>query len=357
MDEKIPPPPPPDKERPFLPGLKGAGHPGPALVKEVLKEESSSEKNRVRAPRNRTIELVDEDRVRLRPLLIKEAPSEGFITPPEGIIQGDSTFFADHLPRGFVDLLILDPPYNLNKTFVDMKFSKQSVGDYTLWLDKVISSFKPLLKPAASIYICGDWLSSASIFEVASSHFVVRNRVTWEREKGRGAAANWKNASEDIWFCTMSKDYTFNVEAVKLRRKVIAPYRNGDGTPKDWEDSESGNFRDTHPSNLWTDITIPFWSMPENTDHPTQKSEKLIAKLLLASSRERDFVFDPFLGSGTTSVVAKKLGRRCLGIEFNEEYCLLALRRLELAEDYKDIQGFTDGVFWERNTLALQQKL
>ena len=70
-----------------------------------------------------------------------------------------------------------------------------------------------------------------------------------------------------------------------------------------------GNFRDTHPSNLWTDISVPFWSMPENTDHPTQKAEKLIAKLVLASTNPGDFVFDPFLGSGTSSVVAKKLGK------------------------------------------------
>jgi site-specific DNA-methyltransferase (adenine-specific) len=309
-----------------------------------------------RAPQNRTLELSDEDRNRLRPFLIKEAPEGGFTEALSGTIHGDCNLFTQSLPRGFVDLLILDPPYNLNKTFVDLKFSKRTVDDYTDWLDNVISSMKPLLKAAASVYICSDWLSSASIFKVASSHFTVRNRITWEREKGRGATSNWKNSSEDIWFCTMSEDYTFNVNAVKLRRKVIAPYRNGDGTPKDWETSDGGNFRDTHPSNLWTDITIPFWSMPENTDHPTQKSEKLIAKLVLASSNEGDFVFDPFLGSGTTSVVAKKLGRRYLGIELNEEFCLLALRRLEIAEECKDIQGFTDGVFWERNTHSLQQK-
>jgi site-specific DNA-methyltransferase (adenine-specific) len=309
-----------------------------------------------RAARNRTLELSDEDRNRLRPLLIREVAAGSFTEPPTGTIHGDSILLAKSLPHSFVDLLILDPPYNLNKTFVDLKFSRRAVDDYSHWLDNVISSIKPLLKATASVYICGDWLSSASIFEAASSHFTVRNRITWEREKGRGATSNWKNSSEDIWFCTMSQSYTFNVNAVKLRRKVIAPYRNGDGTPKDWQTREEGNFRDTHPSNFWTDITIPFWSMPENTDHPTQKSEKLLAKLVLASSNQGDFVFDPFLGSGTTSVVAKKLGRRHLGIELNEEYCLLALRRLELAEECKDIQGLTNGVFWERNTLALQQK-
>ena len=209
----------------------------------------------------------------------------------------------------------------------------------------------PLAKPTATVYICGDWLTSASIFTAASARLKVRNRITWEREKGRGAKTNWKNSSEDIWFCTVGDRYTFNVDAVKLRRRVIAPYRNGDGTPKDWAETEHGNFRDTHPSNLWTDITIPFWSMPENTDHPTQKSEKLIAKLILASTNPGDLVLDPFLGSGTSSVVARKLGRDYIGIEAEEEYALLAEKRLSMADESPAIQGYAEGVFWERNTL------
>jgi site-specific DNA-methyltransferase (adenine-specific) len=186
-------------------------------------------------------------------------------------------------------------------------------------------------------------------------HVIVRNRITWEREKGRGAKANWKNASEDIWFCTVSDDYYFTVEAVKLKRKVIAPYKEN-GLPKDWEETHAGDFRLTHPSNLWTDLTVPFWSMPENTDHPTQKPEKLIAKLILASSREGDFVFDPFLGSGTTAAVSKKLGRNFLGVELDEAYACWAAKRVELAERDKSIQGYSGGVFWERNTLNIQTR-
>ena len=312
--------------------------------------------NKKRAPMNRTLTLDEQDRSRLASRILTNLPSEPFLSPPVGTIQGNCLDVAKLMPHGFVDLLVLDPPYNLNKSFNGRKFSRRTVDEYTDWLDQVIATLKPLLKETASIYICGDWLSSASIFQVASSHFIVQNRITWEREKGRGAKTNWKNSSEDIWFCTMSSSYTFNVGDVKLRRKVIAPYRNGDGTPKDWESTKAGNFRDTHPSNIWTDITIPFWSMPENTDHPTQKSEKLIAKLVLASTNPGDFVLDPFLGSGTTSVVSKKLGRKYLGIELDEEYSLLAERRLEIAEAEQEIQGFSDGVFWERNTLAIQQK-
>lgn len=84
-------------------------------------------------------------------------------------------------------------------------------------------------------------------------------------------------------------------------------------------------------------------------------TERLIAKLILASSMEGDIVFDPFLGSGTTSVVAKKLRRHYCGVEQNEEYCCWAEKRLVMADTDKDIQGYSDGVFWERNTLNMQK--
>lgn len=317
--------------------------------------DADAKNTKQRAERNRTLNLTENDRARLRSRLL-QTEALGSQDRLCGTILGNCLKVVAELPRSFVDLLILDPPYNITKNFNGHKFSRRGVGEYTDWLDNVVHMLKPLLRPTASIYICGEWFSSVSIHTVAAMNFLVRNRITWEREKGRGALRNWKNSSEDIWFCTMSDRYTFNVEAVKLRRKVIAPYRNTDGTPKDWHSTEEGDIRDTYPSNIWTDITVPFWSMPENTDHPTQKSEKLMAKIILASSNKGDNVFDPFLGSGTTSVVAKKLGRRYLGIELNEEYCLLAEKRLELADRDREIQGLSDGVFWERNTLSIQKE-
>lgn len=260
-----------------------------------------------------------------------------------------------YLPDGFVDLLILDPPYNLDRDFGSSKFKKLPIEEYSTYLRSWLPQIIRLLKPEASIYICGDYVSSLSIFAVANEYFKLRNRITWQRDKGRGASKNWKNAMEDIWFFTNGNDYTFNLEAVKEKRAVIAPYKE-DGVPKDWADSEEGRFRMTHPSNIWTDITIPYWSMAENTDHPTQKPEKLIAKLILASSNEGDVVFDPFLGSGTSSVVAKKLNRHFVGIEIDRTYAATAEYRLELAESDNSIQGYFDGVFWERNTLKYQKK-
>lgn len=270
------------------------------------------------------------------------------------VILADIFEIARYLPYNFVDLLILDPPYNLSKKFGTIDFKKLDIETYSDYIDQFLSLIIHTLKETASIYICGDWYSSSSLHLMASKYFTVHNRITWQREKGRGAKSNWKNAHEDIWFCTKSKNFTFNVDNVKTRKKVVAPYKV-DGKPKDWMDTEDGQFRDTYPSNFWNDITIPYWSMPENTEHPTQKPEKLIAKLILASSNKNDFVFDPFVGSGTSCVVAKKLGRKYLGIDIDEKYVCLTQKRLSMVKD-NSIQGYYDGVFWERNTLKYQSK-
>ncbi|MBL1213035.1 MAG: site-specific DNA-methyltransferase [Ignavibacteriae bacterium] len=307
---------------------------------------------KIKAPRNKTIDLSDEEIKKYKSELISVNNPVKVENIINKTILGDLFNTAAYLPKNMIDLLILDPPYNLNKKFNSTKFKSKTKEDYSEWLQNIVQKLVPLLKEDSSIYICGDWFTSASIFPVIGKYFEIRNRITWEREKGRGAKMNWKNNYEDIWFCTMGSSYTFNVDAVKIKRKVIAPYKSENGEPKDWSNDKDGKFRITHPSNIWTDISIPFWSMPENTIHPTQKPEKLIAKIILASSNEGDLVFDPFLGSGTTSVAAKKLNRSYVGIEIDEYFACLSEKRLKLAEQNKSIQGYSEGVFWERNTFS-----
>lgn len=308
-----------------------------------------------RAPRNRTLTCSSAELASLAADLLRlTAPAR----PDEVIgrvIHQDFHKVCSFLPREFADLVILDPPYNLTKNYNGQIFQAKEAEAYRIWFDNVLSALMPLLRPTATVYACSDWQTSTLVFPVLDKHFHVRNRITWEREKGRGAKANWKNNTEDIWFCTVGDEYHFDVEAVKVKRRVLAPYRTESGDPKDWEEAESGNYRLTHPSNIWSDITIPFWSMPENTDHPTQKPEKLIAKLILASTRTSDVVFDPFLGSGTTAVVSKKLGRQYSGVELDRDYCCWALKRLNLAAVDASIQGYSEGIFWERNSLADQK--
>src|SRR3989338_8210946 len=229
-----------------------------------------------RAPRNRTLALRGDDILALKKRLIKlnKPVSPGEIE--NKTIHQDIFEALEYLPNCFVDLVFVDPPYNLNKTFNLTSFKAMESEKYEEWLDSWVQKIIRLLKPHASIYICGDWKSSGAILNVAKKYFQIQNRITFEREKGRGAKSNWKNCSEDIWFCTLSDDYHFDV------------------------------------------------------------------------------VFDPFLGSGTTSVVAHKLGRKYVGIDIDELYCCLAEKRLENARQNKIIQGYSDGVFWERNTLNEQ---
>ena len=309
----------------------------------------------MKAPRNRTLTLsAEEEAACLARCLRLAAPAA-----PEDVLDrtilGDCFEVLPLLPRGFADLLIADPPYNLNKDYHGSRFRRMDEADYAAYTARWLEAALPLLKPDASVYVCCDWRSSLVIGRVLEERLHVRSRITWQREKGRGAKKNWKNAMEDIWFATLGDEYHFDAAAVRLRRRVIAPYRDN-GRPRGWEETAEGRFRDTAPSNFWDDITIPYWSMPENTEHPTQKPEKLFARLILSGTAPGGVVLDPFLGSGTSAVTAKKLGRRFVGVEREPLYCAWAEKRLALAESAPGIQGYADGVFWERNTFAGQKR-
>lgn len=299
-----------------------------------------------KSPRNKTIDFGEEEgRIYIDRAIAPEDIGEDTVNVT---VNGDLFEAAKRMKKKSVDLIVADPPYNLDKNFHGNKFAATGAEEYTAYTEKWLDAVLPLLKDDGSIYVCCDWRSSMVIGNVLAKKLKVLNRITWQREKGRGAERNWKNGMEDIWFATRTDDYTFHVDAVKVRRRVRAPYR-ADGRPKDWEETPDGKFRNTCPSNFWDDISVPYWSMPENTAHPTQKPEKLLAKLILASSDPGGIVLDPFAGSGSTAVTAKKLGRRFVAIERSEQYCAWAEKRLELAETNPAIQGYADGVFWERN--------
>ena len=301
----------------------------------------------MKSQRNKTIDFsLEEGKEYLERVVVEKGATE---IKANSTVCGDAFRALKKIPDKSVDLLIVDPPYNLDKNFHGNGFRKTRDDKYADYTEKWINAVKPKLKDTASIYVCCDWRSGMFIGNLINEHFILRNRITWQREKGRGAKLNWKNSMEDIYFATVSDKFTFNLDAVKQRKKVLAPYKEN-GVPKDWEETSDGKFRNTCPSNFWDDIAVPYWSMAENTAHPTQKPEKLIAKLILASSNKNDLVLDPFAGSGTTGVVAKKLKRNYIDLEQNPLYCAWAEKRLKDAEADSTIQGYENGVFWERNS-------
>ena len=185
-----------------------------------------------RASRNRTLACTDEEIARLSRDVTRV---DAAVTPGDlesRLVAGDISEVAKYFPPEFIDLLILDPPYNLSKDFNGNPFRMKGNNDYQAWFLDIVDLLIPMMKRDATLYVCSDWRTSTLVFPILESKFHVRNRVTWKREKGRGAKMNWKNNTEDIWFCTKSNKYYFDVEAMKLKRRVLAPYRI-DGEPKD----------------------------------------------------------------------------------------------------------------------------
>lgn len=277
------------------------------------------------SPRNKTLRLTAADRAKPLPRL-----TDPRTTTKNKIFLGDVIPALKQLEGANFPLAIADPPYNNGVDFGN-RSDRQTEAAYRAWVAEWVALLPSVLREDASIYICTDWVHSGFYQDVLeSAGFHILNRITWKREKGRGAKHNWKQNMEDIWFAVRDpKHYTFNIERVKLRKRVIAPYREN-GKPKDWYETPDGEReRLTHPSNIWTDLTVPFWSMPENTEHPTQKPEALVERIIEASSDPGDRVLDLFSGSGTTSVVAKRLGRMFTGIEMNPDYVRIAMKRLK----------------------------
>jgi len=262
---------------------------------------------------------------------------------------------TQYIKNNSVDLFFCDPPYFISgsKTKeVDLISGDRSHWDkqwsnkeeYYSWTKNWLSLAYKQLKETGSIYVCTVWQHSGKIQEILEEvGFTIINRITWKRDKGRGANRNYKSMHEDIWFAVKNQNYKFYVDRIKIEKEVVAPYRDGNGEPKDWFEKDGKKIRMTHPSNLWTDLTVPFWSMhevksyaktkktPENTlmKHNTQKPKKLVKRCILASTDEKDLVVDYFVGSGTTAIAAKELNRNYIVFDINENCIKMLEERIK----------------------------
>jgi site-specific DNA-methyltransferase (adenine-specific) len=260
-----------------------------------------------------------------------------FYQHPNGrIYVGDSIRWLASLESESVDLIVADPPYNINKAEWDTFASQQA---YVNWSLQWIAEAARILKPNGTLYICGFSEILADIKLPALQFFAGCRWLVWHYKNKANLRADWGRSHESVLHFRKSREFTFNVDDVRIpygnhtvkypERPQAETSQYGKGKGHIWQPHPRG----AKPRDV---IEIPTTcnGMHETTPHPTQKPEELFRKLVLASSNEGDLVLDPFLGSGTTAVVAEQLKRKWLGCDRSLEYCHWAVERIELVKSW-----------------------
>ncbi len=229
-----------------------------------------------------------------------------------------------------VDLIFVDPPYNIGKDFSGFKDRWPSLSEYVDWAYTWIDECFRILKPNGTMYLMTSTQAMPFFDIYASKKFTVLSRIVWSYDSsGVQAKKYFGSMYEPILHCVKDpKSYTFNaddilVEAKTGAKRKLIDYRGG--SPKPYNTKKV-------PGNVWYFPRVRY-RMDEYENHPSQKPEALLNRIILASSNEGDIVLDPFSGTFTTSSIAKSLGRRSIGIELQDEYLKIGLRRvLDLVE-------------------------
>ena len=262
-----------------------------------------------------------------------------FYSHPGGEIWiGDAALWLRSLANESADLIFADPPYNIGKAEWDTFESQQA---YVAWSLEWIEQAARVLKPTGTLYICGFSEILADLRLPAARFFQGCRWLVWHYKNKANLGNDWGRSHESILHFRKSRDFIFNTDDVRIPygnhtlkypehpQAETSQYGKGNGKGRLWHPHPKG----AKPKDV---IEIPTTcnGMHEKTPHPTQKPEELLRQIILASSNPNDLVFDPFLGSGTTVVVAEQLKRRWKGCDTSPEYCAWAAERVELVEDW-----------------------
>lgn len=248
------------------------------------------------------------------------------------LINADCLSALDQIPDESVDLIFADPPYNIGKKFGKFIDRWESDEEYARWSEIWIAKAITKLKPNGSFYLMSSTQCIPYLDIYLRTKMTIMSRIIWSYDSSGVQAKNhYGSMYEPILYAVKNpKNYTFNsneilVEAKTGAKRKLIDYRKAVPTPYNTQKV---------PGNVWEYPRVRY-RMPEYEEHPTQKPEALLERIIKASSNKGDVVLDPFSGTFTTSSVAKKLGRKSIGIEINEDYFKIGLRRLDLCKDYK----------------------
>ena len=245
------------------------------------------------------------------------------------VILGDCLSVLKKIKSNSIDLLFADPPYGIGKDFGVTKDHFADIDDYVSWCRSWIDECMRVLKPTGTMYFMSSTQFMPALDRYVDEKYYVINRIVWVYDSsGVQSKSKFGSLYEPILMITHNKnsDYTFNfhdimVEARTGAKRKLIDYRKTPPQPYNTKKV---------PGNVWEFSRVRF-KMNEYENHPTQKPEALLERVILASSNEGDIVLDPFSGSFTTSSVAVRLGRKAIGIDINPNYFKIGIRRTGIA--------------------------
>ena len=266
----------------------------------------------------------------------------------KGIYHGDAIEVLRQIPNESIDLIFVDPPYNIGKDFAGRKDKWETDEAYLKWCYEWIDLCISKLKPNGSIYLMTSTQFMPYFDLYVRDKLTILSRIVWTYDSsGAQAKKFYGSMYEPILFCVKDKNnYTFNskdimVEAKSGSQRKLIDYRKNPPQPYNSEKV---------PGNVWNFVRVRY-RMDEYENHPTQKPISLLERIIKASSNEGDVVLDPFSGTFTTCYVAKQLNRNFIGIEIQEEYLKIGLRRLDIATEYKGEQLIKQKKSYRKNKL------
>ena len=248
------------------------------------------------------------------------------------VVLGDSLEVLGEIKSHTIDLIFADPPYGIGKDFGITKDSFLDINEYLSWSISWIDECMRVLKLGGTMYFMSSTQFMPALDRYVDEKYFVINRIVWIYDSsGVQSKSRFGSLYEPILMITHGKNsgYTFNyqdilVEAKTGAKRKLIDYRKTPPVPYNTKKV---------PGNVWEFSRVRF-KMGEYENHPSQKPEALLERVILASSNRGDIVLDPFSGSFTTSSVAIRLGRKAVGIDINPEYYKIGLRRTGIASEH-----------------------
>jgi len=248
------------------------------------------------------------------------------------VVLGDCLSVLKNMRSSSVDLIFADPPYGIGKDFGVTKDTFANIDEYMIWCKAWIDECMRILKPKGTMYFMSSTQFMPALDRYVDETYFVINRIVWVYDSsGVQPKSKFGSLYEPIIMMTHDKNvgYTFNYRDIMVEAKTgaergLIDYRKT--PPQPYSAMKI-------PGNVWEFSRVRF-KMGEYENHPTQKPEALLERIIMASSNKGDIVLDPFSGSFTTSAVAVRLGRKAIGIDINPEYYKIGLRRTGVTSEY-----------------------